>query len=313
MAAVVPKHQQFEYDTLSGEINNLSLNAFNDQDAKDSVATMELTKERDLIIRDLAYMSLEALQLIVKNLAFFLCRANPNVYIYEKQGDEYKKIDFVKITAFMRKYNLGSIQREVYLGSKEKLQVRLIIYLLPEQQVAKKLRNAVQNNKKKGGDGNLSKEYKARAFLNLFITNASEEQIPMDHVWQLCRLRWKIELIFKIWKSISAIEKVKRVKKHRLECYIISKLIIIVLGWKVMWSIAKQLFIKKAKALSFFKASKTLLRTKLSELREVFLTRKLSVTHSMKKFYDLSRTNHLLEKKKGEPTSMELLLSFITI
>jgi hypothetical protein len=80
-----------------------------------------------------------------------------------------------------------------------------------------------------------------------------------------------------------------------------------------MWSIAKQLFIKEAKALSFFKASKTLLRTKLSELREVFLTRKLSVTHFMEKFYDLSRTNHLLEKKKGEPTSMELLLSFITI
>lgn len=183
---------QFEYDILSGGINDLSLNAFNDQDAKDSVATMELTKQRDLIIRYLAYMSLEALQLIVKNLVFFLYRANPNVYIYEKQGDEYKKIDFIKITAFMRKYNLGSIQREVYLGCKEKFQVRLIIYLLSEQQVAKRLRNAVQNNKKKGGNGNLSKEYKARAFLNLFITNASEEQIPMDHVWQLYRLRWQI-------------------------------------------------------------------------------------------------------------------------
>jgi hypothetical protein len=157
---------------LSGGINDLSLNAFNDQDAKDSVATMELTKQRDLIIRYLAYMSLEALQLIVKNLVFFLYRANPNVY--------------------MRKYNLGSIQREVYLGCKEKFQVRLIIYLLSEQQVAKRLRNAVQNNKKKGGNGNLSKEYKARAFLNLFITNASEEQIPMDHVWQLYRLRWQI-------------------------------------------------------------------------------------------------------------------------
>jgi len=304
---------QFEYDILSGEITDLSLNAFNDQDAKDSVATMELTKQRDLIIRDLAYMSLEALQLIVKNLAFFLCRANPNTYIYEKEGDKYKKIDFVKITASMRKYNLGSIQREVYLGCKEKFQVRLIIYLLPEQEVAKRLRNAVQNNKKKGGNGNLSKEYKARAFLNLFITNASEEQIPMDHIWQLYRLRWQIELIFKIWKSISAIEKVKRVKKHRLECYIISKLIIIVLGWKVMWSIAKQLFIKEGKALSFFKASKTLLRTNIGKLREVFLTRKLSVAHFMKKFYDLSKTNHLLEKKKGKPTSIELLLSFITI
>lgn len=56
---------QFECDILSGGINDLSLNAFNDQDAKDSVVTMKLTKQRDLIIRDLAYMSLEALQLIV--------------------------------------------------------------------------------------------------------------------------------------------------------------------------------------------------------------------------------------------------------
>ena len=79
-----------------------------------------------------------------------------------------------------------------------------------------------------------------------------------------------------------------------------------------MWSVAKQLLIKEGQTLSFFKASKTLLRTKLTELREVFFTRKLSVIYFMKKFYDLSRTNHLLEKKKDEPTSMELLLTFIT-
>jgi hypothetical protein len=71
--------------------------------------------------------------------------------------------------------------------------------------------------------------------------------------------------------------------------------------------------INEGKALSFFKASKTLLRTKLGELREVFLTRKSSVINFMKNFYDISRTNHLLEKKKEEPTSMELLLSFITM
>ena len=44
---------QFEYDILSGKINDLSLNSFNDQDAKDSVATIELTEHGDLIIRDL--------------------------------------------------------------------------------------------------------------------------------------------------------------------------------------------------------------------------------------------------------------------
>lgn len=59
---------QFEYNILSGKINDLSLSAFNDQDEKDSIATIELTQEGDLIIRDLAYMCLEVLQFISDNL-----------------------------------------------------------------------------------------------------------------------------------------------------------------------------------------------------------------------------------------------------
>ena len=80
-----------------------------------------------------------------------------------------------------------------------------------------------------------------------------------------------------------------------------------------MWSVAKQLFIREGKVLSFFKASKTLLRTKISELREVFLKRSLSLTNFIVRFYEISRSNHILEKKKDEPTSMELLLSFVTM
>ena len=120
-------------------------------------------------------------------------------------------------------------------------------------------------------------------------------------------------IIFKIWKSICDIEKVKKVKKHRLECYIISKLILIVLGWKVMWSVAKQLLVREGKVSSFFKASKTLLRSKIGELCDVFLKRKLSLADFINTFYEISRRNHLLENKKDEPTSMELLLSFITL
>ncbi len=52
---------QFEYDLLNGEIVDLSLNAFNEQDAKDSTATLHLVEEGDLIVRDLAYMHLTAL------------------------------------------------------------------------------------------------------------------------------------------------------------------------------------------------------------------------------------------------------------
>ena len=49
---------QFEYDLLGGKINDLSLNAFNDQDASDAIATVDLLQAGDLIIRDLAYVGL---------------------------------------------------------------------------------------------------------------------------------------------------------------------------------------------------------------------------------------------------------------
>ena len=300
---------QFEYDILSGKINDLSVNAFNDQDAKDSVATIELTEKGDLIIRDLAYMSFEVLEYITNNMRYFLCRANPNAYLYEFKAGEYVKIDFTEITKYMQKLGIDVLEKEVYLfRQKKRLKVRLILHMLPSNEIAKRLRKARKNNLSKGGDGNLSKEYIARASLNLFITNANQNLIPTKNVWKLYRLRWQIELIFKTWKSICDLEKVKKVKKHRLECYIYSKLIIIVLGWQILWRTACQLFDKEGKALSFLKATKTLLGRKIRELRQIFFLRNESIKAFMMKFYDLSRTNHLLEKRKEEPTSIELLL-----
>lgn len=300
---------QFEYDLLSGRINDLSVNAFNDQDASNSVATIEITEKGDLIIRDLAYMSLKVLDTIIIMQAFFLCRLDPKTKAYEKDDDgPYKKISFTEIRGFMQRNHLSVMEKQVYLGGEKTIQCRLIIHLMPEEEVAKRLRKARKNNKKKGRN-DLSKEYIARAHLNLFITNADHFQIPTEKAWSLYRLRWQIELIFKIWKSFYEIEKVKKVKLHRFECYLYSKLIIIVLGWKIIWGIARLMYSTEGKALSFMKAFKTLSNKKLTELREVFLLKRRSLETFMQKFYEISVTNHILEKKKQKPTSIEYLLN----
>ena len=120
----------------------------------------------------------------------------------------------------------------------------------------------------------------------------------MDKVWDFYRLRWQVELIFKIWKSICNIEKVKKVKKHRLECYIYAKLVLIVLSWQILWRTARKLFVNEGKALSLFKASKTLIRRKLGDLREIIMLGEGSMQTFMDQFYDLSKTNHILEKRR---------------
>lgn len=304
---------QFEYDLLNGHINDLSLNAFCDQDAPNSLATIEKTTAGDLILRDLAYLNLEFLeQLDYIQGAFYIFRAHPNIYIYEKQEDRYVKIDFSKITCYMKKHNITNMEQEVYLGQKKKLKTRLIIYLLPEQQIEKRLRKAKRRNKKDKRK-TLSKEYKARVSLNLFVTNLSREQIRTEHIWNIYKIRWQIELMFKIWKSLCHIEKVKKVNRYRLQCYIYAKLILIALGWQVIWVIAKLMFQIDNKVLSYYKAYKTLLRFNLNDLRRLLVANEHYVIDFIRQFYYMSRKKHLLEIKKYSVSSLEIRLNYLKI
>lgn len=302
---------QFEYDLLSGRINDLSLQAFNDQDQKDSLATIELTREGDLIIRDLGYLNLTVLQKLIAQKAFFLGRLSPSLNVYELKGDCYEKVDFVKIHKYMKRLRLPTLEKQVYLGSEKMIKVRLVIYLLPDQELEKRLRKAARNHNKKKARKPLSQEYKARAALNLFITNTTPEQIATDRIWQCYRLRWQIELIFKIWKSICQIHEVKKVKQYRLECYVYAKLIFIVVGWQILWRIAKALYHWEGKLLSFYKAFKTLLGKYLDEMKQALQEDKSAMGKFISRLYGISRSHHLLEKRENKNTPMEELLSLL--
>ena len=295
---------QFEYDLLGGVITDLSINAFNDQDATNSTATMETVQGGDLIIRDLAYMHLEALGGFIEKGASFLCRLNTQTKAYQLVKGEFKEVEFHLIVKRMREFGINRIHEDVYIGKDEKLPVRLFIYLMPHEECARRIRKANQNAKKKGRT--LSKEFKTRAALNLFITNVTDDSLTVDNAWDLYRLRWQIELIFKAWKSIWEIDEVKKVKKPRFECYIFSKLLIIVLCWQLVWTTAKALHLFEGKALSFMKAFKTL-RRYVHDLQFFFDGNRFSLRRFCREFYEISRKKHLLEKKRLQDRSFDLL------
>lgn len=303
---------QLEYDLLTGTINDLSINAFNDQDAKNSEETIELVEEGDLVIRDLAYMGLSVLKRIGEKQAFFICRLNPTTKVYEKYGRDFVELQFAKLLKYMKKNNISLIEKNIYLGLSKKVNCRLVIGTLPQNVVDERIRKARENNKKKGR-GEPSEEYKSRCHFNLFVTNTDPEQVPAKNVILFYKLRWQIELIFKIWKSLCGIEKVKKVSKYRLECYIYAKLIFIALGWKIVWQTAKMLYSEKKKALSYYKAFKTLLRNKLDEFYSVLRSGKNEVMGFLFDFYQISSRHHLLESRLNKPNSLEILLGCLNV
>ena len=188
--------------------------------------------------------------------------------------------------------------------------MRLFLFLLPQSVYNARMRKANQNARKKGHE--ITAEYKARAALNIFITSAPVESIDLDTAWNIYSLRWQIELTFKVWKSICKIDKVKKVKKDRLECYIWSKLIMIVLCWRVVWFTAKLLDRYYRKNLSFFKAFKTLMHD-IANIEKMLVDRVISSGTYLLGFLQLSSTKHLLEQKNIHNYSPEMLVSSLTI
>jgi hypothetical protein len=299
---------QLEYDLLNGTIVDLSLNAFNDQDARNSIATLELVESGDLIVRDLAYMHLDALHGIIDKCAHFLCRLN-SAKVYQIQNGEFFEVDFAATIKFMRENQINQIEKIVALGENKELQVRLFLFLMPTAVHNQRIRKAQINAKKKGYQ--LSKIFKIRAALNLFITSAPAELLKIDVAYKIYSLRWQIELTFKIWKSICKIDKVKKVKKERLECYIFAKLLIIVLCWRIAWFTNRLLKEYFGKNLSFFKAFKTLMHD-MYRLERMIVAGAIPTVDYYLEFLKLSSKKHLLEKKKGQSFSPEVFASSLT-
>ena len=59
----------------------------------------------------------------------------------------------------------------------------------------------------------MKERIKQLSALNVYIANASPEDVPTEHVHDLYSLRWQIELLFKTWKAFFEIDIVKRSKK----------------------------------------------------------------------------------------------------
>ena len=199
---------QFEYDFKTGAISDLSLHAFNNQDLNDAGRTMSSVQPNELVLRDLGYSKIEVFQQIVSQEAFFLSRLKSNITVYEKKGNDLVKIDFQAIEANMKETGQTFIEKQVYIGEREKLPVRLLIELMPEDKKQERLRTAQQTAKKKGRK--IGKAFLARYGLNLFITNIDEQKMDGRKLRKLYLIRWQIELMFKTWKSIGEIHLVKK-------------------------------------------------------------------------------------------------------
>lgn len=257
---------QHDFDLLSGKTLRLDFRNGKEPDSEwlNKKGFEVLTD--DLHLMDLGYYKLAHLTTVDQQGGFFISRYKVGTNLFTK-NDEGKYIE-LNWSEMLSQVKGNNFEREVYLGAgKSKLKVRLHLQKIPENVAQKRLKKykAKQSNQSKKARQYQTSDFKKElAHYNIFITNAPQALLKGNQIYQFYRLRWQIELLFKIWKSLFEIDKIGKMSIARFECYLYGKLIAILLGGYIQ-SLFNEFVEKKIDfELSEWKAYKILKKTSKS-------------------------------------------------
>jgi hypothetical protein len=297
-------HIQFEFDLLSGKICDVHVSNALQQDSTDALETIEMIEPGSLLLRDLGYFNMDILEQIDQKGAFFISRLRPKVKIYEHKQGSYQPIDIKKIHRQMKDGQLAYQELSVYIGEEKKLPVRLIIELMPQEIVNRRLAKVNAEAKKKKRQ--VSEEYKAYTCLSFFISNVEQQWLTTPQIHSIYRLRWQIELRFKIWKSYYHIHANKKMKLHRFETYLYATLLFILINWEIVINLQTIIQEQTGKMLSVMKCYKALALTS-NMLKEALFNAVEKLKLYLGQIHKTSIKQLLLEKRKCHLSLEEIL------
>jgi hypothetical protein len=223
------------FNIVNERLANLNLSPFTRTDQAASKDILPLVKTGDLVIRDLGYFVLSVFEKFIQKGVFFLSRYRNNVTIYcPKSGNKLNLLNILK--------KKSSLDIDVLLGSTHKLPVRLVALPVPDH-IANERRRKAKNNRDRRC--NPSKESLQLLGWEIFVTNVGRSIWDPLMFWEIYAIRWRIEIIFKAWKSHLSLDKIpQNVNRHELEVYIYAHLLNIIF-FHVFFDQLNQFMIRK--------------------------------------------------------------------
>lgn len=217
---------QLTYNLIDGRLEDLGIKSGKENDASYLPELDKVVKKGSLHIRDLGYYKLNVYKSIAKKEAFFISRGKSDAAYSIKTKNGLKRVEFYDLLDKDKELVEHS---EIFIGAgKSKLKCRLIIEKVPKNVETKRLKKLDRQNQK-SPKRKISEQRRKMCSYNIYITNVPEKDLATELVRITYKLRWQIELMFKIWKSVFDIDKVKQMSIFRFECYIYSKLIAILI------------------------------------------------------------------------------------
>jgi Transposase DDE domain len=216
------------YNLTQNDFPFFHLHNFSNNDQSLSADVLPYLQKGDLSIRDLGFAVQAVMAKFIDQGIYFISRKKYNHKVFDPEtGAEINILKTVRKKKF--------IDQEVFIGKEKPLKVRMVVIPVPKPQAAQRKRKAHTNKDKRL---NHSTEYYQLLDYNIYITNITPQQCHAEEIFELYKLRWRIEIIFKSWKSGFSLEKLihRQCKNEiRVRCMIYLMLLYIYLFHVVWW------------------------------------------------------------------------------
>jgi hypothetical protein len=212
-------------DLVHGELQG-SLHAGRDQDQTAPELSIPLPPDA-LRLQDLGYFSLTRLATWAAEGRHYLSRLKAGVVVFTADGQRW---DAGRLLAAQP---TAVIDLAVALGVAERLPCRLIAVRVPAAVAAERRRKLRAAARREGQT--VSAARLALADWTVVVTNLPADRLTVAEALVLVRVRWQIELLFKLWKAEGKVDEWRSAKPWRILCEVYAKLIgMVVQHWLIL-------------------------------------------------------------------------------
>jgi len=207
---------QWTGDLKSGAAEQVSLSGFTRNDQAAAPDILKVARPGDLILRDLGYLVTAVLAQLVEQHISFLSRHRHGVGLYDPQSGQP-----LALPQWLK--TLDRLDCPVLVGP-ERVPVRLVALPVPEE-VANLRRHRAKASAQRRHRSPPGREHLFLMGWNLFLTNVPASTWPPKTLVAVYRLRWRIEIVFKTWKSHLGLHQLNCRTSELLQLSVLTKLL----------------------------------------------------------------------------------------
>lgn len=227
-----------------------------------------------LMIRDLGYWKLEELERIATQGGFWLSYLKRDAVVYYQE-------EWQSIADLIASLPEASLEGDILLGKSKQIPARLLARPVPAD-IAAERRRKLKRKYQKGGRTPSAARLALCDWL-ILVTNVPRERLSFDEAVVLVRIRWQIELLFKLWKSHGYIDESVSQNPWRILCECYAKLIGMVFQhWLLvlfLWQHPDRSWVKAAQTIRSFALSFALNFSRLSSFKKIISSLGHSLAH----------------------------------